>query len=76
MTRNSSHRMTQVLRQLREAISAVERTRAEAHPPDLACVVDGKALQVLLRPENKGDMLRLGMQCKVPCGREAMLPRC
>ncbi len=46
-------------------MSAAEQAKAQAHPPDLACVVDGKALQVLLRPENKGAMLRLGMQCKV-----------
>ena len=55
----------QVLRQLREALSAVEEAKHSAHPPDLACAVDGKALQVLLRPENKAEMLRLGMQCKV-----------
>jgi len=61
----ASARFAQVLRQLREAMSAAEQAKAQAHPPDLACVVDGKALQVLLRPENKGAMLRLGMQCKV-----------
>ena len=53
-----------MLRQLQEATAAAQEAKAASHPPDLACVVDGKALQVLLRPANKGELLKLGMQCK------------
>ena len=54
-----------MLRQLREAVAAAKDAQTASRPADLACVVDGKALQVLLRPENKAELLRLGMQCKV-----------
>ncbi len=45
-------------------MTAAQEVKAASHPPDLACVVDGKALQVLLRPANKEELLKLGMQCK------------
>ena len=59
----------EVLRQLHEAVAAAEEGKAGSHPADLACIVDGKALQVLLRPANKGELLRLGMQCKARVAR-------
>ena len=55
----------QVNRQLREALDSVEANSRQEDPADLACVLDGKALQIMLRPEQKASLLKLGMQCKV-----------
>lgn len=55
----------QVKRQLSEALDAADANRRLSEPADLAAVLDGKALQIMLRPEHKAALLKLGMQCKV-----------
>jgi len=54
----------QVARQLREVLEAADSNNRLAMPADLACVLDGKVLQVLLRPGRKAELLKLVMQCK------------
>lgn len=54
----------QVGRQLREVLEAADLNSRLAKPADLACVLDGKVLQLLLRPGRKADLLKLVMQCK------------
>ncbi len=57
--------LLQVRRQLLESLAVAEANALRQYPADLAAVLDGKALQILLRPGLKEDLLRLGLQCKV-----------
>ena len=51
-------------RQLREALVIAAANSRMSAPADLACVLDGKALQIMLRPDHKAALLKLVMQCK------------
>ena len=55
----------QVTQQLGDAVRRARQCRGRAGAPDLALVIDGRALAVVLEPDWAPQLLELGVACKV-----------